>query len=122
MPAQKSFQQLFAEKKELLWAPCIYDCVSAKTAEDIGFEALTISSYEQRHSYLGFPSMTQDEMYVSASYILRCSNLPILVDGEDAASIIFIVFEIEKSRLLEALEAIRKEGVILSVDNIMKVE
>ena len=47
---------------------------------------------------------------------------PYEVDGEDAASIIFIVFEIEKSRLLEALEAIRKEGVILSVDNIMKVE
>ena len=83
MPAQKSFFQLFNENKEIVWAPCIYDCVSAKVAEDIGFKALTISSYEQRHSYVGFPSMTQDEMYASASYMLRCSNLPILVDGED---------------------------------------
>ncbi len=83
MPAQKSFQQLFQEKQEIVWAPCIYDCVSAKTAEDIGFEALTISSYEQKHCHFGFPSMTQDEMYFSASYILRSSNLPVLVDGED---------------------------------------
>ena len=47
---------------------------------------------------------------------------PYEVNGEDAASIIFIVFEVEKSRLLEALEAIKKEGVILSIDNIMRVE
>ena len=83
MPAQKSFFQLFNENKEIIWAPCIYDCVSAKAAEDIGFKALTISSYEQKHSFVGFPSMTQDEMYISAAYMLRCSNLPILVDGED---------------------------------------
>ncbi len=83
MPAQKSFFQLFQENKEIIWAPCIYDCVSAKVAEDIGFKALTISSYEQKHSFVGFPSMTQDEMYNSAVYMLRCSNLPILVDGED---------------------------------------
>jgi len=47
---------------------------------------------------------------------------PYEVNGENAASIIFIVFEVEKSKLLEALEAIKKEGVILSIDNIMKVK
>ncbi len=47
---------------------------------------------------------------------------PYEVNGEAAASIIFIVYEVEKSKLIEALDAIRKEGVILSIDNIMKVE
>ena len=47
---------------------------------------------------------------------------PYELNGEHAASIIFIVYEVEKARLLEALEAIKKEGVILSIDNIMKVK
>ncbi len=47
---------------------------------------------------------------------------PYEVNGEEAAALIFIVFEVEKARLLEALETIKKEGVILSIDNIMRVE
>lgn len=83
MSYKKSFQQLIKEKKEILWAPCIYDCVSAKTAEAIGFEAVTISSFEQAHSFLGKPYMTQDEMYTSAVNIIRSTNCAVLVDGED---------------------------------------
>lgn len=83
MPAKKSFKQLIEERNEILWAPCIYDCVSAKCAEQIGFEAVTISSCEQMHSFVGFPSMTQDEMYTSAANIIRSTNCAVLVDGED---------------------------------------
>ena len=43
-------------------------------------------------------------------------------NGERVAPIIFIVFKTGKARLLEALEAIKGEGVINSVDNIMRVE
>jgi hypothetical protein len=43
-------------------------------------------------------------------------------NGERVAPIIFIVFKTGKARLLEALEAIKGEGVIKSVDNIMRVE
>lgn len=83
MPAKKSFYQLFKERKEILWAPCVYDCVSAKVAESIGFEALTISSCEQMHSFIGFPHMSQDEMLTSASYLIRSTNCAVMVDGED---------------------------------------
>mgnify|MGYP001326923206 CR=1 FL=1 len=83
MSAKKSFQQLIEERNEILWAPCIYDCMSAKCAETIGFEALTISSYEQMLSFVGQPYMTQDEMLTSAENIIKSTNCAVLVDGED---------------------------------------
>lgn len=83
MATKKSFQQLISERNEILWAPCIYDCMSAKCAETIGFEALTISSYEQMHSFVGQPYMTQDEMLISAENIIKSTNCAVLVDGED---------------------------------------
>lgn len=83
MSAKKSFYQLIEERNEILWAPCIYDCVSAKCAEILGFEAVTISSCEQMHSFVGFPSMSQDEMYMSAANIIRSTNCAVIVDGED---------------------------------------
>jgi len=83
MSAKKSFQQLIKERNEILWAPCVYDCMSAKCAETIGFEALTISSYEQMLSFVGQPYMTQDEMFASAENIIKSTNCAVLVDGED---------------------------------------
>ena len=47
---------------------------------------------------------------------------PSATDGENGVPIIFIVYEVEKQKLLQALDAIKAEGVILSIDNIMKVE
>ena len=81
--AEKSFKQLINESKEILWAPCVYDCVSTKCAEMIGFKAVTISSYEQMHAFTGRPFMTQDEMFRSAESIIRCTPMAVLVDGED---------------------------------------
>ena len=74
----------------------------------------------ERAGVLGKIASTFGEYGISIEAMQQKS--PYEVNGEDAAPIIFIVFEVEKSRLLEALEAIRKEGVILSIDNIMKVE
>ena len=83
MSAKKSFQQLIKEKNEILWAPCIYDCLSVKIAETIGFEAVTISSYEQMHAVSGQPFLTQEDMYRSANAIIKCTDCAVLVDGED---------------------------------------
>jgi methylisocitrate lyase len=83
MSAKKSFCQLIEERNEILWAPCIYDCVSAKCAETIGFEAVTISSVEQMHSFVGQPIMSMDEMLISAEKIIESTGCAVLVDGED---------------------------------------
>ena len=47
---------------------------------------------------------------------------PFEEEGERVASIIFIVFQVEKPRLLEALDAIKEAGVIRSIETIMRVE
>lgn len=83
MSAKASFRELIESSNEILWAPCIYDCVSAKCAEQIGFKAVTISSCEQMHSFTGMPYMTQDEMFISAERIIKSTNCAVLVDGED---------------------------------------
>ena len=81
-----TFQQLIKESNEIIWAPCVYDCVSTKVAEQIGFKALTISSSEQRHAFTGRPYMTQDEMFFSAENIIKGTNCAVLVDGEDGGN------------------------------------
>ena len=83
MSAKYTFKQLIETSNEIVWAPCIYDCVSAKCAEEIGFKAVTISSCEQMHSFTGQPYMTQDEMAYSAERIIKSTNCAVQVDGED---------------------------------------
>lgn len=101
MPAKKSFYQLIRERSEILWAPCVFDCFSAKCAESIGFEALTISSTEQKHSFVGQPIMSMDEIILSASNIIRSTNCAVLVDGEDGGGKPMAVYRNVK-RLAEA--------------------
>lgn len=38
MSAKKTIRQLL-ERGEFIWAPCVYDCVSAKCAEIAGYNA-----------------------------------------------------------------------------------
>ncbi len=74
----------------------------------------------ERTGVLGKIASTFGEYGISIEVMQQ--KAPYEVNGEQVAPIIFIVFEVEKTRLLEALEATKKEGVILSIDNIMRVE
>lgn len=111
MSAKKSFYQLFKESNDIVWAPCIYDCVSAKCAETIGFEAVTISSCEQQHSFTGFPSMTQDEMYISAANIIASTDCAVLVDGEDGGGTPMEVYKNVRKYALAGAKAISIEDI-----------
>lgn len=89
MSAKKSFFQLINERNEALWAPCIYDCISARVAEAIGFEAATISSSEQTCSLTGgIPRglLSFDEMLYSAERIASSTGMAILADTEAGGS------------------------------------
>lgn len=89
MPAKKSFFQLIKERNEILWAPCIYDCISARAAEAIGFEAVTISSSEQTWSLVGgIPRglLSFDEMLYSAERIAKSTSMAVLADTENGGS------------------------------------
>ena len=85
MSATKSFFQLINERNEALWAPCIYDGISTRVAEAIGFEAVTISSSEQTWSFIpGAPrgSMSMEEMLYASERLARGTTMAVLADTE----------------------------------------
>lgn len=89
MSAQKSFFELINERNEILWAPCIYDSVSARVAEAIGFEAVTISSSELTWSLNGgVPRglISMDEMLYVSERIAKSTNMAVLADTEAGGS------------------------------------
>ncbi len=55
MSAQKTIRQLL-ETGDMVWAPCIYDCVSARVAEICGYNAILLSSCELEFALNGIPA------------------------------------------------------------------
>lgn len=91
MPAEKSFFKLLEEKKpqkKILWAPCIYDALSASCAEACGFEAVTISSGEMTNAMVGVPCNLQtfDEIVYATEKICQATKMAVLCDGENGGA------------------------------------
>ena len=84
MSAQTTIRQLL-ERGEFVWAPCIYDCLSARCAELVGHNAALISSCELEYAMNGTPAgMYNWEEYIyAAERICNSTRLPIIVDGEN---------------------------------------
>jgi methylisocitrate lyase len=68
-----------------IWAPCVYDCVSARTVELAGYPALMLSSAELAWSMCGIPDglLSADEVLWAVTRIAASSPLPLVVDGEN---------------------------------------
>lgn len=84
MSAKTTIRKLL-EKKEMVWAPCIYDCVSARVVELCGYNAMLLSSCEVEFAMNGIPAgLANWEEYIWATErIAKSSSLPLIVDGED---------------------------------------
>lgn len=66
--------------------PCVYDCVSARVAEEAGFPLLFHGGYNSASSMLGIPDIgliTMTEMIYSAQNIARAVRTPVLMDVDD---------------------------------------
>ena len=74
----------------------------------------------ERTGILGKISTIFGEHGISVETVRQ--NPPYECSGETVADLIFIVFKVEKSELLSALEEVREAGVIKSIDSIMRVE
>jgi len=64
--------------EEQVLAPCIYDCLSARAAEIIGFKAALLSGGVLAYSMSGLPDMaliTADELLWAADRISSYSQL-----------------------------------------------
>ena len=74
------------EKGEQIFAPCVYDCMTAVAAEKSGFPCMMLSGGAIAYSMNGQPDMafgTLDEVITIVEAITNCTDIPLLVDFDD---------------------------------------
>ena len=73
------------QKKKMLLSLGVYDSLSAKIAEEAGFEAIFLSGYSVAASSLGVPDiglLTQTEMIDTARRVCQAARIPVIVDAD----------------------------------------
>lgn len=73
-------------QKGQVFAPCIYDCLSAKAVELAGFSAMLLSGGALAYSMCGLPDLgllTVDELVWATTRITDTSPLPLIIDADD---------------------------------------
>ena len=79
----KNLKELIMDQK-ILKEPIVYDCLQAKIAENLGFQAIAISGGGVSMSK-GYPDaglMTMNEVLDVAGYVARSVNIPVTADGD----------------------------------------
>lgn len=72
--------------KKQVFAPCVWDCMSARAAQMAGFEAILLSGAATAYSMIGTPDigmLTADELIYATERITATCPLPLIVDGDD---------------------------------------
>jgi 2-methylisocitrate lyase-like PEP mutase family enzyme len=72
-------------EKEFIIAPGVYDLISAKMADRMGFDALYVSGYGLVASYLGLPDAglaTYTDMLERVSRICEMTQTPVIADAD----------------------------------------
>ncbi len=101
---------LLAEKRVLLMAG-VYDCLSAKIAERVGFPGVVLTGFGAAATHLGEPDfglLTQTEILDLARRICRAVSIDVIVDGDTGYGSALNVI-----RMVEELVAMGAAGVIL---------
>ncbi len=109
MTARTSLRAML-EAGDQVWAPCVYDCLSARVAEMCGHSALMLSSAELAVSMSGVPDglLSADELVWAVSRIAASSPLPLVVDAENGGGSPLLTY-----RLCERLAAAGAKGVTI---------
>lgn len=83
--AKESLKEIL-ERGEQVFAPCIWDCLSARAAEVCGYKASLLSSCLFAWSAAGIPDfglVTLDEVEWAVKRISEATALPLIIDAED---------------------------------------
>jgi len=81
-------RRAFAERlarKELIAAPGVYDMISAKLADRLGFDCLYMTGYGVVASHLGLPDAglaTYTDMVSRVAQIASMTKTPLVADGD----------------------------------------
>ena len=84
MEKRKTLRELVAEKQ--VFAPCVWDLMSARAAEQAGFEATLLSGGALAEWVCGLPDIgliTADDLVRATQYITAESPRPCCVDADD---------------------------------------
>lgn len=79
-----TLRELVAKKQ--IFAPCIWDCMSARVAESVGFEATLLSGGALSTAVCGLPDIgliTADDLVRQTEFVTACSALPCIIDADD---------------------------------------
>ncbi|MGE5862587.1 MAG: isocitrate lyase/PEP mutase family protein, partial [Nitrososphaerales archaeon] len=107
----KSIRDRIANDNDIIILPGLYDALTAKIADDVGFEAAFQTGYGTAASLLGMPDfgfLDAGETLENARRIINCVNIPILVDIDTGYGNPLNVWKIVKD-----LERIGAKGIFL---------
>lgn len=106
-----SLRQQIKDKNRIIVLPGVFDALSAKIAEQVGFEAMFQTGYGSSASLLGMPDfgfLNAGETVENARRIIRAVNVPVLVDADTGYGNPLNVW-----RLVRDLESFGAAGIFL---------
>lgn len=106
-----SIRKRLADANDIIILPGVYDALTAKIAEDVGFETAFQTGYGTSASLLGMPDfgfLNAGETLENAKRIINSVNIPILVDIDTGYGNPLNVWKIVKD-----LERIGAKGIFL---------
>jgi 2,3-dimethylmalate lyase len=108
---KNSIRERLADANDIIVLPGVYDALTAKIAEDVGFETAFQTGYGTSASVLGMPDfgfLNAGETLDNAKRIINSVNIPILVDIDTGYGNPLNVWKIVKD-----LERIGAKGIFL---------
>jgi 2,3-dimethylmalate lyase len=108
---KRSLRERIEDKKNILVLPGVYDALTAKIAERVGFDAMFQTGYGSAASLLGMPDygfLNAGETIDNATRIIRSVNSPVIVDIDTGYGNPLTVW-----KLVRDLESIGAAGVFI---------
>jgi carboxyvinyl-carboxyphosphonate phosphorylmutase len=106
-----SLREQLEDKNKIIVLPGVFDALSAKIAEHVGFEAMFQTGYGSSAALLGMPDfglLNSGETVDNAMRIIRAVNVPVLVDADTGYGSPLNVW-----RLVRDLERLGAAGIFL---------
>src|SRR5688572_32833668 len=109
--ARPSLREQLEDKNRIIVLPGVFDALSARIAEQVGFTAMFQTGYGSSAALLGMPDfgfMNAGETVDNARRIIRAVKVPVLVDADTGYGNPLNVW-----RLVEDLESLGAAGMFL---------
>jgi carboxyvinyl-carboxyphosphonate phosphorylmutase len=111
MKSRQSLREQLENKSKIIVLPGVFDALSARIAEQVGFEAMFHTGYGSSAALLGMPDfgfLNAGETVDNARRIIRAVSVPVLVDADTGYGNPLNVW-----RIVRDLESLGAAGIFL---------